>query len=66
MLNSLLLVENMIQCQMGHKNIPGKALIIGVSTKSKSLIHDYLVSDMQDPRVLNDIFGPKFITFNIG
>ena len=51
---------------MGHENMPGKALIIDVSTKSKSLPHDYLVSDIQGPRVLNDIFGPKFITFNIG
>ena len=51
---------------MGHENVLDKALIICVSTKSKSLLHDYLVGDMQDPRVLNDIFGPKFITFNIG
>ena len=51
---------------MGHKNVPDKALIICVSTKSKSLLHDYLVSDMQYTRVLNGIFGPKFITFSIG
>ena len=62
MLNSLLLVEKLIRCQMSHKNIPGKPLIIGVSTKSKSLIHVYLVRDMQDPRVFDEIFGPKLIT----
>ena len=31
---------------MGHENVPDKALIICVSIKSKSLPHDYSVSDM--------------------